>query len=134
MMAHKVTSQSTNHNLKTEVATKAKSISFQHQIHVTVKFLVHVAYNFAHKIFGSQMQSIVRGGDHVINFQNHFHHLCCQQDLLLFAYQRLKYILLLHVIRPHIITIYATIWILLLQTPFKKGLRKPHTTLQAIIH
>ena len=59
--------------------------------------------------------SVLGWRDHVIDLEDHLHHLCGKQDLLLLANQSLKDILLLHVVRANIIAVYAAVGVALLE-------------------
>lgn len=49
------------------------------------------------------------GGDHIINLEDHLHHLRCQQQLLLLANEGLKHLLLAHVVGSRIQAVHAKI-------------------------
>ena len=59
--------------------------------------------------------SVLGWRDHVVDLENHLHHLRGKQDLLLLANQSLKDILLLHVIHANIIAVYAAVGVALLE-------------------
>ena len=68
-----------------------------------------------HPFFLRLTSSVLGWRDHVIDLEDHLHHLCGKQDLLLLANQSLKDILLLHVVRANIIAVYAAVGVALLE-------------------
>lgn len=63
----------------------------------------------------SQVSSVLGRRDHIIDLEDHLHHLRGKQDLLLLANQSLKDVLLLHVVGANVIAVYAAVGVALLQ-------------------
>jgi hypothetical protein len=61
-----------------------------------------------------QASSVFRRRDNIINLEDHFHHLCGKQDLLLLANKSLKDILFPHIIGTNVVAVYAAVGILVL--------------------
>jgi hypothetical protein len=61
-----------------------------------------------------QAPSVLGGRDNVVNLEDHLHHLCGKQDLLLLANKSLKDILFLHIIGTNVVAVYATVGIVVL--------------------
>ena len=60
---------------------------------------------------------ILRGLNHIINLQNHLANLRGQEQLLLFATERLKNILFPHVISSNVIAVDPQMWIAFCKLP-----------------
>lgn len=106
---------STSHNLCPS-CIKLDQIKNRHHEGVSTSVMLPTDRLLPSKLPLLRLPSSVLGRwDHIVNLEDHLHHLRGKQDLLLLANQSFKDVLLLHVVGANIIAVYAAEGVALLQ-------------------